>query len=169
MRLVTVVLVMLMAGVSPGLAAVNDVVVAGSNEALSWDLAIVRIDRQCQADPQMVVIDAKNGLWSPEKRYQVLWIADKNDGDLVTIAPKSSQEQDPGNPGRGLTITGLFESVYQIPGSSNAVSSGLPKLYTGPGSIVWRYDIEIRDAEGNLICRVDPDICIRSASGGCAP
>src|SRR5436305_3640058 len=152
MRLASVVLVLLMAAVSPGIAAVNDVVVAGSNAALSWDLAIVRIDRQCQADPATAVIDAKNSPWSPERRYRVLWIADKNDGDLVTITPKSPQEQDPDDPARGLMITGLFENAYQIPGSSNAVTSGLPKLYTGPGSIVWRYDIEIRDAGGNLIC-----------------
>ena len=168
MRLTTVVLVLLMAGAVPGIAAANDAVVVGASEALSWDLAIVRIDRQCQADPQTVVIDAKSGPWSPDKRYQVLWIADKNDGDLVTLTPKSPREQDPGNPGRGLTITGLFESVYQIPGSSNAVSSGLPKLDMGPGSIVWRYDIEIRDAAGNLICRVDPEICIKGG-GGCIP
>jgi hypothetical protein len=111
----------------------------------------------------------KNGPWPPEKRYQVLWIADKSEGDLVTITPKGPQEQDPENPARGLAITGLFENVYQIPGSSNAVSSGLPKLSTGPGSVLWRYDVEIRDAEGNVICRVDPEICIRGLGGGCIP
>jgi hypothetical protein len=91
----------------------------------------------------------------------VLWIADKSYADLVIITPKSPREQDPTNPRRGLAITGLFEKEYWIPGSNNAVSSGLPKFSTGLGSVAWRYDIEIRDAQGNVICRVDPVICIK--------
>jgi len=165
MRFRTTMLMTLMAGVAPGLTCAG---AAASSEALNGDFAVVRIDRQCQADPAMAVIDGKDGPWSPERRYQVLWIADKNDGDSVTIIAKSARDQAPEDPAYGLRIAGLFDSVYQIPGSRNAVTSGFPKLSFGPGSVSWRYDIEIRDAEGNVVCRVDPDICIRNA-GGCSP
>ncbi|MFL6260293.1 MAG: hypothetical protein ACJ76Y_11325 [Thermoanaerobaculia bacterium] len=161
MRFIAIMFVMLMAAVSPSIAAVNHLGAAGSSEILNWDLAIVRIDRQCQADPPVISIDANDGSWSPEKRYQVLWIADKIDGDLVIITPKGPREQDAANPRRGLVIAGLFKRGYWIPGSSNAVTSGVPKVSTGLGSVAWRYDIEIRDAQGNVICRVDPVICIK--------
>lgn len=166
LRFVPVLLFLLTAVASPSAAAVNQLGVTGSSEILSWDMAIVRIDRQCQADPPTISIDAKSDPWSPEKRYQVLWIADKRDGDLVIITPKGPWEQDPADPRRGQMIAGLFEKEYWIPGSSNAVTSGPPKLSTNLGSVVWRYDIEIRDAQGNVICKVDPDICVRGG-GGC--
>jgi len=165
MRFRITMLVMLAAGVSPGFASER---AATSSEVLNGDFAVVRINRQCQADPSTAVIDAKDSSWSPERRYQVLWIADKNDGDFMTITAKSARDQDPEDPARGLRITGLFESIYQIPGSRNAVTSGFPKLSLGPGSVSWRYDIEIRDAEGNVICQADPEICVKGG-GGCNP
>src|SRR5215208_3599098 len=161
LRCIPVLLFLLMAVASSNIAAVNQLGATGSSEILNWDMAIVRIDRQCQADPATISIDAKSGRWSPEKRYQVLWIADKKDGDLVIITPKSPREQDPTNPRRGLMIAKLFEEGYWIPGSRNAVTSGSPNLSTDLDSVVWRYDIEIRDAQGNMICKVDPQICIR--------
>lgn len=132
-------------------------------------MAIVRIDRQCQADPAVVYIDPVGERWSPEKRHQVLWIAEKNDGDLVIITPKSPEEQDPANARRGSRISRLFEKGYWIPGSRNAVSSGFPKPMAGSGNVAWRYDIEIRDAEGNVICKVDPVICIKDGGAAMAP
>lgn len=165
MRLILVALIICMVGANPGVAVPNPSGAAGSSEIVEWDLAIVLIDRQCQADPEIAYIEAHGSRWSPEKRYQVLWIAEKNEGDLVIITPKPPQEQDPENMGRGVLIASAFEKGYWIPGSKNAVSSGLPKLPAGVGSLAWRYDIEIRDAEGKVLCKVDPVICIKDGRG----
>jgi hypothetical protein len=39
---------------------------------------------------------------------------------------------------------------------------------SGKADDVWSYDVNYYDANNNLICHADPDICIKNASGGCS-
>lgn len=38
---------------------------------MEWDKAVVRIDRDCRAEPETVVLD-RPGPWAPGKRFETL-------------------------------------------------------------------------------------------------
>jgi hypothetical protein len=144
----------------PGLVH-GQTVGAGKSEIVDWDMAIVHIDRNCNADQPVVSIDAPGGERVPASRHQVLWIADKQPGDLVIISAKAPADQGGATPQARQIAAHAFENSYWIPGNKNAVTSGLPTIPPVAASVAWRYDIEIRNAAGTVVCKVDPVICIK--------
>ena len=101
----------------------------------------------------------------PNADVQVRWTKQGNgQGMRVVIKPLAEQSTDPVRNGK---ILAMFDARYEIAADTDGVLSKLPKDPPFENKEVrWKYQVQVLNAQGKVICGLDPDICIREP-GGC--
>lgn len=97
----------------------------------------------------------------PTLPVEVRWAKQGNGNGLtVVIKPVSGQSPE---------ILGMFQTRYEIPPTGDSVVSGLPQNPPfGTGKEVrWKFQVQVLNPQGKVICGVDPDVCVR-LPGGCS-
>lgn len=97
----------------------------------------------------------------PALPVEVRWTKQGNGNGLtVVIKPVSGQSPE---------ILGMFQTRYEIPPTGDSVVSGLPQNPPfGTGNEVrWKFQVQVLNAQGKVICGLDPDVCVR-LPGGCS-
>lgn len=101
----------------------------------------------------------------PSKPVEVRWLKQGNGQGLrVVIKPIAVQSPDPIRNGK---ILAMFDARYEIAPDADSVVSGLPENPPFEANEVrWKYQVQVLNPQGNVICGLDPEVCVR-LPGGC--
>lgn len=101
----------------------------------------------------------------PAQPVEVRWAKQGNGQGLrVVIKPLTDQSPDPIRNGR---ILAMFDARYEIASDAESVLSKLPQNPPFENNEVrWKYQVQVLNPQGKVICGLDPDVCVRQP-GGC--
>lgn len=110
-------------------------------------------------NPQVSIVDYQST--DPNLPAEVQWKKQGN-GQGLRVVIKPLADQAP-------AVLAMFQPRYEIPADGESVLSGLPQNppFNGGNEVRWKYQVQVVNPQGKVVCGVDPDVCVR-LPGGCS-
>lgn len=111
--------------------------------------------------------------WSPadpSQPVEVRWFAQgKKKGFRVVVKAMTAAGAQSPDAARQKKILDMFGLKYNIGADVETVLSGLPRNppFDAKHEVRWKYQVQVLDAQGKVVCGLDPEVCIREP-GGCS-